>query len=58
MNPQHNPQRMKTMIRLVAFILGCVAGYTLNENLDRLTGKDDPTMRRVESVEDVKAEGK
>jgi len=46
------------MIRLVAFLLGCVAGYTLNENLDRLTGRDDPTMRKVEVAEEVKGEGK
>lgn len=45
------------MIRLVAFILGCIAGYNLNENLDRLSGKDDgPIVRRVENVEGVKVE--
>jgi len=46
------------MIRLVAFVLGCVAGYTLKENIELITGDDDPTLKRVEDTKELKTEEK
>lgn len=44
------------MIRLIAFALGCVVGYTLSENLEVLTGKNDPAIKRVEGAQEVTEE--